>query len=52
MLTPEPGALTITDTLATDGNTYTYLIQALDPDNHSVAHSNAVVVACCQPPTS
>ena len=50
MLTPDPGTFSITDTLATDGNTYTYLIQALDSGNHSVAHSNAVVVPCCQPP--
>ncbi len=52
VLTPDPGVFSITDTQATDGIAYTYLIQALDAGNHSVAHSNAVVVQCCQPPAA
>ena len=47
VLSPGAGATSIVDSTATPGVTYTYLVHALDAAGHSLAHSNAVTVACC-----
>jgi len=44
---PEPGATTYIDNRVLPGNTYTYLIHALDAANKSLAHSAPATVTCC-----
>jgi len=45
--TPDPGATTFVDIGVVPGNTYTYLVHALDAGEHSLAHSTPVTLPCC-----
>jgi len=47
VLTPAPGATTITDNDVSPGHTYTYLVHAMSAANASIAHSEPNVVNCC-----
>ena len=47
VLTPDPGATTFVDIGVVPGNTYTYLVHALDAGEHSLAHSTPVTLPCC-----
>jgi hypothetical protein len=47
VLSPEPGALSFTDSTVVAGNTYTYLVHALDANDASLAHSAPITLACC-----
>ena len=47
VLNPDPGATTFVDIGVVPGNTYTYLVHALDAGEHSLAHSTPVTLPCC-----
>lgn len=47
VLTPAPGATTITDNDVSSGRAFTYLVHAESAANQSIAHSEPSTVTCC-----